>query len=47
MSAPRALLPAAEIVAKVARGDEAAFGQFCDAYAGMAFGLIRQAPVHT
>jgi RNA polymerase sigma-70 factor (ECF subfamily) len=42
MSTSRALVPAAELVARVARGDEAAFGQLYDAYAGLAFGLIRR-----
>jgi len=35
-------LPAADLIARIARGDEAAFGQLYDAYAGLAFGLIRR-----
>ena len=42
MSAPRTLVAAAELVARVARGDEEAFGQLYDAYASLAFGLIRR-----
>jgi RNA polymerase sigma-70 factor (ECF subfamily) len=42
MSPLRALVPAAELVGRVARGDEDAFGQLYDAYAGLAFGLIRR-----
>ena len=41
MSDPRAV-PAADLLASIARGDHAAFGQFYDAYAGLAFGLIRR-----
>lgn len=33
---------AAELVARIARGDRDAFGRFYDAYAGLAFGLIRR-----
>ena len=42
MSDRSAPVPAAQLVARIARGDEAAFGQFYDAYAGLAFGLIRR-----
>lgn len=42
MSDESAPVAAAQLVARIARGDEAAFGQFYDAYAGLAFGLIRR-----
>jgi RNA polymerase sigma-70 factor (ECF subfamily) len=37
-----AQIPAAALIARMADGDESAFSQFYDAYAGLAFGLIRR-----
>ena len=34
--------PAADLIARMARGDETAFSHFYDAYAELAFGLIRR-----
>ena len=43
MPEPRApLAEAPDLVARIARGDEAAFTQLYDAYAGLLFGLIRR-----
>lgn len=42
MSEPRASIPAADLLARIARGDREAFGEFYDAYASLAFGLIRR-----
>jgi len=33
---------AVNLIARIARGDESAFSQFYDAYAGLAFGMIRR-----
>ena len=42
MSEPRASVPAADLLARIARGDHEAFREFYDAYASLAFGLIRR-----
>src|SRR5678816_637847 len=42
MSDPRSSVSPADLVARIARGDQSAFSQFYDAYAGLAFGLIRR-----
>ena len=42
MSDLRASVPAVDLLARIAGGDHSAFGQFYDAYAGLAFGLIRR-----
>ena len=42
MPEPRPPSAAADLVARMARGDESAFSQFYDTYAGLAFGLIRR-----
>ena len=42
MPAPQPSVPAAELIARIARGDQSAFSQFYDAHAGLAFGLIRR-----
>jgi RNA polymerase sigma-70 factor, ECF subfamily len=42
MSEPRASVPAADLLARIARGDHEAFGEFYDAHASLAFGLIRR-----
>ena len=34
--------PSAELIARIARGDQSAFSQFYDTHAGLAFGLIRR-----
>ena len=35
-------MPAADLLARIARGDHGAFGEFYDTYASLAFGLIRR-----
>ena len=42
MSDPRAAVSSADLIARIARGDQSAFSQFYDAHAGLAFGLIRR-----
>jgi RNA polymerase sigma-70 factor (ECF subfamily) len=42
MSDPRPPVSSADLVARIARGDQSAFSQFYDAHAGLAFGLIRR-----
>ncbi len=42
MPEPQPSVPSAELIARIARGDQSAFSQFYDAHAGLAFGLIRR-----
>jgi RNA polymerase sigma-70 factor (ECF subfamily) len=42
MSEPRVSVSAADLLARISRGDREAFGEFYDAYSSLAFGLIRR-----